>query len=102
MPPDRKTPRSAPPRHGGWRATEYRRATSAGPQKSGGLRRARDVRCVLSSQSKSEHAIGLKTEQDLADCFEMRLAALILLDHGVDIAEARSEEHTSELHSPCN
>src|SRR5580700_4009227 len=65
---------------------EYRRATSAAGQKSG------DVRCVLSSRSKCEHcAFSLKAEQYLADRREVRLAALILLDHGVDIAEAALE-----------
>src|SRR5580700_7364787 len=68
---------------------EYRRATSAAGQKSG------DLRCVLSSRSKCEHcAFSLKAEQYLADRREVRLAALILLDHGVDIAEAALERVT--------
>src|SRR5689334_17067027 len=43
-------------------------------------------------RSECEHsAFGLKAEQNLADRLEMRLAALKLLDHGVDIAEAALE-----------
>src|SRR5437016_9339825 len=76
----KKMRRYAPPHHGEWRAREYRRATSAAEPRG------------LPAWSKGEHrAFRFEAQQHLADTFEMRLPALILLDDRVDVAEAPLE-----------
>src|SRR5262245_36110315 len=72
--------RCAPPHRSEWRARECRRATSA------------DEPRVLPAWSKGEHrAFRLEPEQNLPHGFEVSLAALILLNDGVDVAKAPLE-----------